>query len=186
MILSGRDDNFRFRFPKTFVPEEIEKKYSVLINRIPGCPMKTVIDFINFSMKSVEMDVGMKQEQIEQIDRGTPYGRISRSDAIPDMLWAREINIIFQLDALYLIWFIMSELYLYYYCCKDKYIPKPPGMEILDVYDKVIYRVEFTDMIFKGLSGLTFDMSNNTIEQKIITTNFAANKVTINLEPSKA
>ena len=102
------------------------------------------------------------------------------------MLWAREINIIFQLDGLYLIWFIMSELYLYYYCCKDKYIPKPPGMEILDVYDKVVYRVEFTDMIFKGLSGLTFDMSNNTIEQKIITTNFAANKITINLEPSKA
>lgn len=186
MLLSGKNDNFRFKFPKTFVPDVIEDKYSALIKRIPGNMCETVIDFINCSMKSVELDVGMRQDVIQQIDRGTPFGRVSRSDAIPDMLWARELNITFQLDGMYLIWFILSELYLYYYCIKDKYIPKPPGMEILDALDKVVYRVEFTDLIFKGLDGLTFDMSDNSIDQKVITTNWQANKVSIELGISKA
>ena len=35
-FLSGKNNNFKFAFPKVFVPEEIEKKYSPILNRIPG------------------------------------------------------------------------------------------------------------------------------------------------------
>ena len=38
----------------------------------------------------------------------------------------------------------------------------------------------------KGLDGLTFDMSDNSIDQKVITTNWQANKVSIELGISKA
>lgn len=185
MILSGKYNNFRFHFPKVFVPDDIEEKYSPLLKRIPGCMCETVIDFINYSIKSIELNVGMSQELIEQTDRGTPYTRASRSDAFPDMLWQRDMTITFQLDSMYLIWFILSEIYMYYYCVKDKYLPKPPGMEILDMYDKVLYRVEFTDLIFQSLSGMEFNFSENTVDQKMITTTWRSNKVTATIEPSK-
>lgn len=186
MFLSGQNNNFRFHFPKVFVPDEIEEKYSPLLKRIPGCMCETIVDFINYSIKSIELNLGVSQEVIEQIDRGTPYKRSSRSDAYPDMLWNRDMTINFQLDSMYLMWFILCEIYMYYYCTKEKYIPKPPGMEILDAYHKVVYRVEFTNLIFKEVSGLQFDFSENTIDQKVISTTWRANKVTPKIEPSKA
>lgn len=185
MFLSGKNNNYRFHFPKVFVPDEIENKYAPLLKRIPGCMCETIIDFINYSVKSVELDVGMSQEVIEQLDRGTPYTRSSRSDAFPDMLFKRDMTIIFQLDSMYLIWFIMCELYMYYYCIKDKYLPKPPGMEILDMYDKVLYRVDFSDLLFLSVSGLEFNFSENTIDQKMITTTWRSNKVNVVIEPSR-
>lgn len=185
MFVSGQNNNFRFTFPKVFVPEEIEKKYSVLLNRIPGCMCETIIDFLNYSIKSIELNVGLSQEIIEQVDRGTPYGRSSRSDAFPDLLWQRDMTINFQLDNMYIVWFILCEIYMYYYCRKEKYLPKSPGFEILDMYHKVVYRIEFTDLIFQSVSGLEFDFSSNTVDQKIISTTWRANKVTVKLEPSK-
>lgn len=184
-LISGRNNNFRFHFPKVFVPEELEEKYNPLLKRVPGNMCESVIDFINYSIKSVELEVSPQQEVIEQVDRGTPFTRVSRSDAFPDMLWNRDMTITFQLDSMYLIWFILCELFMYYYCVKPKYLPKPPGMEILDMYDKVVYRITFEDLLFLSVSGLEFDFSSNEIDQKILTTTWRANKVNVVLEPSK-
>lgn len=185
-FISGKNNNFRFHFPKVFVPEEYEDKYLPLLKRIPGTMCESVIDFINYSIKSVELQVSPNQQEvIEQVDRGTPYGRVSRSDAVPDLLWNKEMTITFQLDSMYLIWFILCDLYMYYYCVKPKYLPKSPGMEILDMYNKVMYRVTFEDLLFTSVSGLEFDFSSNDIDQKILTTTWRANKVDLKLEPSK-
>lgn len=185
-FISGKNNNFRFHFPKVFVPEEFESKYTPLLKRIPGCMCENVIDFINYSIRSVELQVSPnQQETIEQTDRGTPYGRHSRSDAFPDLLWNKEMTITFQLDSMYLIWFILCDLFMYYYCIKSKYLPKAPGMEILDMYNTVLYRVSFEDLLFTSVSGLEFDFSSNEIDQKLITTTWFANRVNLELEPSK-
>ena len=185
-FISGKNNNFRFHFPKVFVPDEIENKYSPLLKRIPGCMCETIIDFINYSIKSVELQVSPNQQElIEQVDRGTPYGRSSRSDAYPDFLWNKDMTITFQLDSMYLIWFILCELFMYYYCIKPKYLPKSPGMEILDMFGKVVYRITFDNLLFTSVSGLEFDFSSNEIDQKILTTTWRANKVDLVIEPSK-
>lgn len=186
-FLSGKNNNFRFKFPKVFIPEDLEKKYSPILNRIPGNMCTTVIDFLNYSIKSVDLQVNPAEyEPITQTDRGTPYGRMSRSDTYPDFLWRKDMTITFQLDSAYMIWCILTELFLHYYCdTQDKYIPAAPGMEILDAYDKVLYRITFDNLLYTGVSGLEFDFSSNEIDQKIVTTNWKANKVNIKLEPSQ-
>lgn len=185
-FLSGKNNNFRFKFPKVFVPEEIEEKYKPILKRIPGIMCESVIDFINLQIKSVELQVNPQTyEPILQVDSGTPYGRVSRSDAYPDYLWRKEMTITFQLDHSYIIWSMMCELFMYYYQIKDKYLPKPPGMEILDCNNKVLYRITFTDLLFTGVSGLEFDFSSNTIDQKIMSTTWIANKINIDLVPSR-
>ena len=182
-FLSGKNNNFRFAFPKLFVPDEIEEKYVPIINRIPGNMCTTVVDFINYSIKSVELEVNPAEyEPIEQVDRATPYGRISRSDFFPDFLCKNCMTLSFQLDSTYVIWSIMVDLFMDYYCIKDKYIPACPGMEILDCYNKVLYRITFDDLLFTGVSGLEFDFSSNEVDQKIITTNWRANKVNVVLD----
>ena len=95
------------------------------------------------------------------------------------------MTISFQLDSTYVIWSIMVDLFMYYYCIKDKYIPACPGMEILDCYNKVLYRITFDDLLFISVSGLEFDFSSNSIDQKTITTTWSANKINFDLIPSR-
>jgi len=75
---------------------------------------------------------------------------------------------------------------MYYYMAEPnpKFIPACPGMEILDCYNRSLYRITFDDLLFTGVSGLEFDFSANTVEQKSITTTWRANKVNVVLEPS--
>ena len=148
-----------------------------------------VNDFINYSIMSVEIEVNPAEyEPIEQVDRGTPFGRLSRSGFYPDYLFAKNITITFQLDAAYIIWSIWVDLFFHYYCLDrkkdDKYIPKLPGMEILDSYGKVLYRISFFNLLYTGVSGLEFNFSSNDIEQKTITTNWVANEILMDFEPS--
>ena len=90
-FLSGKRNNFRFHFPKVFVPDEIEEKYRPILKRVPGIMCDSVIDFINLQIKSIELQVNPETYQpIEQKDSGTPYGRISRSDAYPDYCGRRK------------------------------------------------------------------------------------------------
>lgn len=187
-FLSGKNNNFKFAFPKVFVPQEIEDKYSPILNRIPGNMCTTVLDFINYSIKSVELEVNPAEyEPIEQVDRGTPYGRLHRSDFYPDFLWKKAMTITFQLDSAYIIWAILTELFIYYYTAEPgpRFIPQTPGMEILDCYNHSLYRITFTDLLFTSVSGLEFDFSSNEVEQKSITTTWRANKVNVILEPSR-
>ena len=186
-FLSGQNNRFKFEFPKIFVPQEIDDKYLPLLKRIPGNMVtESVVDFINYSIKSVEMNLNPETyEPIEQKDRGTPYARLSRSDSYPDLLWNRDLTITFQLDAAYLIWFIMCDLWLYYYVQKDKYIPKSPGIQILDQYENVLYRVLMQDMLYTGVSGLEFDYSNRSIDQQVITATFRVSRTTLDIQISK-
>lgn len=186
-FLSGKNNNFKFAFPKVFVPKEIEKKYTPILNRIPGNMCTTVVDFINYSIKSIELEVNpVEYEPIEQVDRGTPYGRLQRPDFFPDYLWKKNMTIVFQLDSAYIIWSILTDLFMYYYCAEPKpeFIPATPGMEILDCYHKTLYRITFEDLLFTSVSGLEFDFSSNEIDQKTVTTTWRANKVNVVLEPS--
>jgi hypothetical protein len=186
-FLSGKNNNFRFAFSKTFIPQEIEDKYSPVLNRIPGNMCETVLDFLNYSIKSVNIQLSPNgYDVIMQRDRGTPYERMRRSNAFPDTLLNKDLSITFQLDQAYIIWVILNEVFMYYYCSdKDKFIPPFPGMEILDCYNKVMYRVDFIDVLFTSVSGLEFDFSSDSVEQKTIETTWKVSKVNINFEPSR-
>ena len=186
-FLSGKNNNFRFAFSKPFVPQEIEDKYSPVLNRIPGNMCVTVLDFLNYSIKSVNIQVSPNSyEAITQRDRGTPYERIRRSNAYPDALFNKDMTIIFQLDQAYLIWSILSELFIYYYCSdENKFIPPFPGMEVMDCYNKIMYRIDLNNVLFTSVSGLEFDFSSDSVEQKTIETTWKVSKVTVNFEPSR-
>ena len=97
------------------------------------------------------------------------------------------MTITFQLDSAYIIWSILTDLFMYYYCAEPgpRYIPACPGMEILDCYNHSLYRITFDNLLFTGVSGLQFDFSSNEVDQKIVTTNWRANKVNVIFEPSR-
>ena len=48
MILSARNNQFKFDFPRNFIPEPIAKKYKPFLTRIPGGLIKEPIDYWNY------------------------------------------------------------------------------------------------------------------------------------------
>ena len=58
-------------------------------------------------------------------------------------------------------------------------------MEILDCQNKVLYRIKFEDLLYTSVSGLEFDFSSNSVEQKSIETTWRMNRVHIDFEPSR-
>ena len=186
-FLSGKNNNFKFAFSKPFIPQEIEDKYSPVLNRIPGNMCETVLDFLNYSIKSVNLQVSPNAyDPILQRDRGTPYERIRRSNAYPDALFNKDMTISFQLDQAYIIWAILTDVFIYYYCDgEERFIPPFPGMEIMDCYNKIMYRIDFNDVLFTSVSGLEFDFSSDSVEQKTIETTWKVSKIDINFEPSR-
>jgi hypothetical protein len=187
MFLSGSFNRFRFYFPKVFIPDEIADKYRPLIQRIPGCMIQEPIDFLNYAIQSIDVSVKTPYEPTTQIDRGTTWGRLGRAMRDPRVWLNRDMTISFQLDSAYIIWSILTEIFMYYYCAEPdpKFIPATPGMEILDCYNRSLYRITFDDLLFTGVSGLEFDFSSNEVDQKIVTTNWRANKVNVVLEPAR-
>lgn len=186
-FLSGKNNNFRFTFSKPFIPQEIEDKYSPILNRIPGNMCETVLDFLNYSIKSINIQVSPNAyEPIMQRDRGTPYDRIRRGSAFPDALFNKDMTITFQLDQAYIIWAILTDVFMYYYCSdEDKFIPPFPGMEIMDCYHKVMYKLHFNDVLFTSVSGLEFDFSGDSVEQKTIDTTWKVSKIEVDFKPSR-
>ena len=48
MILSARNNQFKFEFPRNFIPKEIADKYKPYLNRMPGSMIKEPIDYFNY------------------------------------------------------------------------------------------------------------------------------------------
>ena len=69
LSLSPRLDLFVFRFPKDFLPEEIEKKYTLLLNKEKGL-IRTPIEYLNESIQGISFpgisDLLVEQQQISQ------------------------------------------------------------------------------------------------------------------------
>ena len=67
MILDSRNNSFDFRFPKTFIPEAIAKKYEPYLNRIPGNLFENAIDFVNYGIQGINLP-GITFDPVSQAD----------------------------------------------------------------------------------------------------------------------
>ena len=55
MILSARNNQFKFEFPRNFIPKEISDKYKPYLNRMPGAMIKEPIDYFNYGIQSMNL-----------------------------------------------------------------------------------------------------------------------------------
>ena len=66
-MLSARQSQYRFWFPKIFVPDEIKQKYIPFVTRIPGLLIKDPIEVLNSTVQSFNLP-GPNYNPIEQTD----------------------------------------------------------------------------------------------------------------------
>lgn len=171
LSLSPRYDLFKFEFPKTFLPEEVSKKYQEVLNRNAGV-IATPIDYLNESIQGVNIP-GISELITEQSQHShnsiNGLGRINvepsrqntyKANGNPLDKIDKEITITFRFNQGFYNYFMLYETIFWKYC-KPTNLPNEDVLyvELMNETGKIIARIKFLDCVINGLDGLEFGYS---------------------------
>jgi hypothetical protein len=193
LSLSPRYDLIRFHWPKTFIPKEIEEKYTKFLNK-DAYTMTSAIDYLNESIQGVNMP-GLSGLTITQQQHGSNGinrrdGNNSRINVEP----AHEINhitaenplekidkefkVTFRANQGLLNYFMLYET-AFYYACREYRWDSESAMyiEILNDEGVAISKVTFLDVHMEGIEGLDFNFSKVEREANTFDVTFKFNNI---------
>lgn len=178
MLISGQNDQFEFGFPKELIPQHIEDRYMQVLERMPGNCFSHVIDFLNYSIQSVDFTLAPAgYTPNDQVDINTPWSRKHREASHPMGVMGRDMTVTFQLDSQYLIYFLLCDLWFYYYATfSEKFLPPGISFRIKDAYGVDMVRVKMSNVLLTGVSNLEFNFSNKDVNMKTMTATFTINE----------
>lgn len=188
LSLSPRLDLFVFRFPKDFLPEEIEKKYTLLLNQEKSL-IRTPIEYLNESIQGISFpgisDLLIEQQQISQhpenlnAQSGLKMKRVNVEPARNNVTYSPK-NILSQIGGEFTVtlrknqglynYFMIYETIFYKVLKEYDNVTKKDDLfeiDILDSTGKVIGRVKLFQPRIDGIDGLEF--SYNKLERQVET-----------------
>ena len=188
LSLSPRLDLFVFRFPKDFLPEEIEKKYTVLLNKEKST-IRTPIEYLNESVQGISFpgisDLLVEQQQISQhpenlnAQSGLKMKRVNVEPTRNNVTYSPK-NILSQIGGEFTVtlrknqglynYFMIYETIFYKVLKEYDNVTKEDDLfeiDILDSTGKVIGRVKLFQPRIDGIDGLEF--SYNKLERQVET-----------------
>lgn len=190
LSLSPRYDLFRFHLPKTFLPPEVEAKYTAILNK-DAYTMTTAIDYLNESIQGVSMP-GINDLTTVQTQHGS--NNITRTSDRLNVEAAHEItyltveNPLEKIDKEFKVTFrsnngLLNYFMLYetafWYACREYTWDCEPVMyiELLNEDGTVISRVKYIDVHFNGIEGLDFNYSKIEREANTFDITFKFNNI---------
>ena len=193
LSLSPRYDLIRFHLPKTFIPTEVEEKYTKFLNT-DAYTMKSAIDYLNESIQGVTMP-GISGLTITQQHTGTnnairtsglnkriniePIHEINHiSSGNPLEKMDKEFKVTFRTNQGLLNYFMMYETAFYYACREYRWDAEPVMyIEILNEDGTVLSKVKFVDVYIDGIEGLDFNYSKVERESNTFDVTFKFNNI---------
>lgn len=194
LSLSPRYDLMRFHLPKTFIPKEIEEKYTKLLNK-DAYTITSALDYLNESIQGITMpgisDLTTAQTQhgsngIKENDsHGSRRINVETSHDItyfgtgnPLEKIEKEFKVTFRANQGLLNYFMLYETAFHHACrehkrdCEDcMYI------EILNEDGVAISKVTFIDVHMDGIEGLDFNYSKIEREANTFDVTFKFNNI---------
>lgn len=182
MIISARNNQFDFRFPRPFVPEEVVSKYKGYLNRIPGNMITEPIDFINYGIQSVNLP-GVAFDPVEQMAK-IGRKRMYRSSVAKEELLSKELNITCQLLDGYINYFMLWDIFFCYYSPSnsENYLPDGMMIQLLDASGDVVVVANMKRVLFTGISALDLNFGSNTQEFNTFELNFVYNELDLEIK----
>lgn len=192
LSLSPRYDLIKFNLPKTFIPKEIEEKYTKLLNT-DSFTLRSSIDYLNESIQGITMPgingLTMTQQQhgsngininetrkrinveplheIHHISAGNPLEKIDK-----------EFKVTFRTNQGLLNYFMLYETAFYYACREYRWDAEPVMyIEILNEDGTIISKVKFIDVYMEGIEGLDFNYTKIERESNTFDVTFKFNNI---------
>jgi hypothetical protein len=194
LSLSPRYDLIRFHIPKSFLPPEIEAKYTAMLNKDANI-MNTAIDYLNESIQGITMpgisDLTIQQQQhsANSIER-QDYGGVKKINvdtshevnylgtSNPLERIDKEFKVTFRTNQGLLNYFMLYET-AFYYACKEYEWECEPVMyiEMLNEDGTVLSVVKFMDVFMNGMDGLDFNYTKVERESNTFDVTFKFNNI---------
>lgn len=193
LSLSPRYDLIRFHLPKSFIPKEVEEKYTSILNK-EAYTITSAIDYLNESIQGVNMP-GINGLTVTQVQHGS--NGIVRQDGINGRIDVepsheltyigadnplekidKEFKVTFRANQGLLNYFMLYET-AFYYACKEYRWDCEPVMyiEILNEDGTAISMVKFIDVYMEGIEGLDFNYSKIEREANTFDVTFKFNNI---------
>jgi hypothetical protein len=182
MLQSAKSNQFRFNFPRAFIPATIAAKYAKYMNRIPGNIISDPLDLINYSVQSVVLP-SFAYDPVEQVDYpGTK--RQYRSSLPVTELFAKELRVGMQMFDGHFNYWLMYEIFQYYYDFREKspYLPDGFRLQMIDGEGNILVTIGLQRVLFQSVPDLNLNFSTNTPEFKTFEVVFVYNNLKVDLE----
>lgn len=185
MRLNSQSNQFIFNLPTDFVPKEISTTYEPILEK-NWSQYDNIVDYLNSTIKSVSFP-GISIDTPEQhLMRGKTRNYYPAKN-VNDIFTTHELPITFaSVDSDLNYWIMTDILMKHYLNVYDLYI-NPLVMDVIDIHRDVIYSIKFFEIIGVSISDITFDYSQQKVNQKEFTVTFKFNFIDIefNLNKSK-
>ena len=185
MRLNSQSNQFIFNLPTDFVPKEISTTYEPILEK-NWSQYDNIVDYLNSTIKSVSFP-GISIDTPEQhLMRGKTRNYYPAKN-VNDIFTTHELPITFaSVDSDLNYWIMIDILMKHYLNVYDLYI-NPLVMDVIDIHRDVIYSIKFFEIIGVSISDITFDYSQQKVNQKEFTVTFKFNFIDIefNLNKSK-
>lgn len=176
-------DNFRVVLPRDFFYQEVIENFEPFIK----LPFDNLYDYIEESIKTFEVP-SFNFNPIEY--RGNVYSESHNVNIQTDIsqrageseidLIDKKFTITFRFNSGYLNWVIMLfQYYRYYTHSQDKHYFGTFLLELYTPQGLLIAGIEFSNVIFTGVSGFELDYSNTTSATDSFTCSFTFNNFAI-------
>ena len=168
MYLDSQQDAFRVEIPKAFIPKHISDKYQPYHERLPNI-VQSIPELINLTIQSITIPP-KSYDAVDQVhakndrdpdSRGRT--RSFRSSMHRQNLRDKTFTITFKMLNGYFNYWILDEIYEYYYKAKQTYTFDIP-VRILDDNGIILYTAKFTNVLFTGMSEFELSYANNIRE----------------------
>ena len=190
LSLSPRYDLIRFQLPKTFIPEDVEEKYTSMLNA-DAYTLNSAIDYLNESIQGITIpglsglttiqqqhgfnginktSKRLNVEPMHEITYLTPENPLEKMD--------KEFKVTFRTNQGLLNYFMLYETAFHYACREYRANPEMVMyVELLDENGTVISRVKFIDVYMDGIEGIDFNYSKIEREANTFDVTFKFNNI---------
>ena len=181
MLSNARDNLFQFGFPRTFIPKVVADKYRKYLNRIPGNLIEEPLDFINYTIQSINLP-GMGYDPVQQAQY--PGRQILFRNSLPvQELFQKELTVTFQLVDGYINYWILLDTLSYYYSFEtEKPYTDDLNLRILDSEGNALVTATLKKPLIKSLSDLDMSFASNVAEFKTFDLSIAYNEFEVRIE----
>tara|TARA_R100000655_G_scaffold109107_2_gene162700 strand:+ start:629 stop:1183 length:555 start_codon:yes stop_codon:yes gene_type:complete len=175
MLLSARNNQFKFNFPRNFVPKPVADRYKPFLTRIPGGLIKEPIDFWNYGIQSINLP-GPSFDPVQQND--FPGNTRNFRASVPKQeLFDKKLTVTMQAFDGYVNYWMAVEMFDYYYKQngRNPFLPEGVGIQMLDSDGTIFVTVQLKDMIMDSVGSLDLNFSSNTVEFETFEIGFTYN-----------
>lgn len=182
MLQSAKSNQFRFNFPRSFIPADINAKYAKYMNRIPGNIISDPLELINYSVQSIIIP-SFSFDTVQQVD--TPGTKRQYRSSLPQTeLFAKEMRVGMQAFDGWFNYWLMYEIFQYYYSFSEKqpYLPDGFRLQMIDGEGNILVTIKLDRVLFQSVPDLNLNFSTNTPDFKTFEVVFVYNNLKIDLE----